>query len=197
MGLNECEFISAVELDNEKTVFEAIYSNAKELVEKQRQYFETLWNNATPITQRIKEIEEGAEPIHTEVILDSLQAILKGEAMDKNAKKEVSVFVPTPNALKRIINRGTLDHYKKLSKQGILVRLLIATSNKDNDNDEVISELRGTKSNYSLQASSSPPSPWPNLQVRTLEESKHSRLRITLVDRKEVMMWEIKMILKQ
>jgi signal transduction histidine kinase len=117
--------------------------------------------------------------------------------MEKRANKEVLVFIPTPNAFCRIINRGTLDLYKQLSKQGVLIRLLIAiSSDKDCDCNKIISELKGiNQNNNNLARRPSPTSSsssYPNLQVRTLEESIHSRLRITLVDNREVMMWEIK-----
>jgi hypothetical protein len=51
----------------------AIISNFKVLVEAQQYLFETLWSKATPIKQRIREIEEGIIPDTIEIIYDQLK----------------------------------------------------------------------------------------------------------------------------
>ena len=45
-----------------------IYSNLKEIVEHQHYVFDTLWNKAIPAIRRIREIEEGAQPVATKVL---------------------------------------------------------------------------------------------------------------------------------
>ncbi len=58
---------------------ELIRSNVKTFVDQQQFFFETLWSKATPAEQKIKEIEEGIEPIQTKVLenLDEINAHLK------------------------------------------------------------------------------------------------------------------------
>ncbi|MDQ6723194.1 MAG: HAMP domain-containing histidine kinase, partial [Thermoproteota archaeon] len=47
---------------------EFIRSDVKTFVEQQQFLFETLWNKAIPAEQKIKEIEEGIEPLKTKVL---------------------------------------------------------------------------------------------------------------------------------
>ncbi|MGB6527547.1 MAG: ATP-binding protein [Candidatus Nitrosopolaris sp.] len=53
----------------------AVYSNVKENIQQQQYVFDTLWNNATPAEQRIKEIEEGVLPASTRILQDQDQII--------------------------------------------------------------------------------------------------------------------------
>ncbi len=47
---------------------EFIRSNVKAFVDQQQFFFETLWNKAIPAEQRIREIDEGIEPIKTKIL---------------------------------------------------------------------------------------------------------------------------------
>jgi two-component system, OmpR family, sensor histidine kinase VicK len=49
---------------------QAILTSVKGLVEAQQYMFENLWNKAIPAKDKIKEIEEGIEPIQTKVLED-------------------------------------------------------------------------------------------------------------------------------
>jgi len=46
---------------------EIIYSNMKELVERQQYVFDTLWNKSIPAEEKITEIEEGITSPNLEV----------------------------------------------------------------------------------------------------------------------------------
>jgi two-component system, OmpR family, sensor histidine kinase VicK len=48
----------------------AIYSNMRDMVEQQHHIFESLWNKAIPIQDRLAEIEQGREHEFYEVIND-------------------------------------------------------------------------------------------------------------------------------
>ncbi|MDQ6724312.1 MAG: hypothetical protein M3Z01_08630, partial [Thermoproteota archaeon] len=47
---------------------EFIRSNVKAFVDQQQFFFETLWNKAIPAEQRIREIDDGIEPIKTKIL---------------------------------------------------------------------------------------------------------------------------------
>ncbi|MGN6350034.1 MAG: hypothetical protein ACTHL3_01075, partial [Candidatus Nitrosocosmicus sp.] len=49
---------------------QAIMSSIKGLLEAQQYMFENLWNKAIPAMDKIKEIEEGIEPIQTKILED-------------------------------------------------------------------------------------------------------------------------------
>jgi len=59
MAVSETEYVATTVLQESQPVTQTIYSNAKAILEQHRYFFESLWNNAMPAAQRIKEIEEG------------------------------------------------------------------------------------------------------------------------------------------
>jgi len=68
MAVSETEYIATAHLQEAKPAQHLIYSNAKEIVEQQQLVFESLWRKSIPATQKIKEIEEGIEPIQTKLL---------------------------------------------------------------------------------------------------------------------------------
>jgi two-component system, OmpR family, sensor histidine kinase VicK len=68
MAINETEYIATAHLQEAKPVAHLIYSNVIEIVEQQQLVFESFWNKSIPADQKIKEIEEGIEPIKTKVL---------------------------------------------------------------------------------------------------------------------------------
>src|SRR6476659_500434 len=54
--------------EEKKFPTEYIYSTVKSFVEQQQFFFETLWSKSIPGEQKIKEIEEGIEPIKTQLL---------------------------------------------------------------------------------------------------------------------------------
>jgi two-component system, OmpR family, sensor histidine kinase VicK len=69
------EYGATANLSEFRPPTEFIHSNVKEFVDQQQYFFETLWNRAIPIEQRIREIEEGI-PIETTEIIDGSENIL-------------------------------------------------------------------------------------------------------------------------
>ena len=69
MAVSETEYVATAKLEGEaKPVNQTIYSNVKAIIEQHKYFFENLWEKAIPYEQRIREIEEGIEPIKTEVL---------------------------------------------------------------------------------------------------------------------------------
>ncbi len=75
MAVSETEYIATATLEGTKPITQAIYSNAKPILEQQRYFFENLWVKAIHADQRIREIEEGIEPDITNII-DSQEDII-------------------------------------------------------------------------------------------------------------------------
>ena len=55
-------------LQTAKPITEIIYSNVDEVVAQGLDTFESLWSNAFPAIQRMREIERGTEPIFTKIL---------------------------------------------------------------------------------------------------------------------------------
>ena len=72
--LNEKEYLGSITLKEPHQ--QAIYTNVREIVEQQRNIFETLWNKSITAEKRIKEIEEGTVHYETRII-ENAQEIVK------------------------------------------------------------------------------------------------------------------------
>ena len=68
MAVSETEYVATATLEGGKPIMQAIYSNAKPILEQQRYFFENLWIKAVHADQRIRQIEEGIEPRITKII---------------------------------------------------------------------------------------------------------------------------------
>ncbi len=68
MAVSETEYVATAVLQGAKPITQTIYSNAKAIIEQHRYFFENLWNKAISAEYRIREIEEGIEPIKTKVL---------------------------------------------------------------------------------------------------------------------------------
>jgi two-component system, OmpR family, sensor histidine kinase VicK len=67
--ISELEYlVPIVPFEKRKVASQIIYSNVKEIVDQHQYMFDTLWTKAMLADQRIKEIEEGIEPIRTRLI---------------------------------------------------------------------------------------------------------------------------------
>src|SRR5215471_1728601 len=74
--ISESEYLAPVRLEEEgKITLQLIYSNVDQIVEQHQYMFETLWNKAIPSEQRIREIEEGVQPVRTRILEDQDQII--------------------------------------------------------------------------------------------------------------------------
>ena len=68
IAVSETEYMATTVLQENTPLTQVIYSNVKEVVEQGRYIYETLWKTGVPAEQKIKEIEEGLEPVKTEVL---------------------------------------------------------------------------------------------------------------------------------
>jgi two-component system, OmpR family, sensor histidine kinase VicK len=75
LALSETEYMATTILEEAKPLTQVIYSSVKEVVEQGQYIFDTLWNTAIPAEQKIKEIEEGIEPIRTRILESQDQII--------------------------------------------------------------------------------------------------------------------------
>lgn len=71
----------------------AIISNANALVEAQYFLFQTLWNQAIPAQQNIREIEEGIKPPFTETLRDPHQIQKLVFDLVNSAKQEILMLL--------------------------------------------------------------------------------------------------------
>ncbi|MGA9153100.1 MAG: hypothetical protein WBZ36_21190, partial [Candidatus Nitrosopolaris sp.] len=114
-----------------------IYSNVKEIVERQKYIFNTLWNKAIPVIKRIREIEEEQTSI-TEVLYGTENAVARGIQFMKNVKERMDICFDNkaPSIVVEIdIYR---NGYEDIRKNGGKIR---AFTEITNDNIRHIKEL--------------------------------------------------------
>jgi two-component system, OmpR family, sensor histidine kinase VicK len=69
--VSESEYLAPVILfEKGKIAPEIIYSSIREVIQHQQYIFDFFWSKAIPAEQRIREIEEGVEPLQTKVLED-------------------------------------------------------------------------------------------------------------------------------
>src|SRR5215469_15817885 len=97
-GVSDAEYIAISTTDTRNnglaesksmgmTIPHAVYSNVIEDVQQQQYIFEILWNKATPAEQRIREIEEGVQPVSTRIFEDQDQIINELRRFNNRATK--------------------------------------------------------------------------------------------------------------
>jgi two-component system, OmpR family, sensor histidine kinase VicK len=143
-----------------KPITQVIYSNAHTIVEKNRYFFENLWNKALPAKQKIAEIESGIEPEFFEIITDHEKASHVLIDLAKSVNKEALFFLPNDKAMVRIDRLGIIDHLIKVSQNRgstTTIKIICPLSEVNCDVAKKISEnapsiriLNGNNSLYSM-----------------------------------------------
>jgi two-component system, OmpR family, sensor histidine kinase VicK len=87
MAVSEIDYVATAVLQEAKPVTQAIYSNAKAIIEQHRYFFENLWSKAIPAEYRIREIEEGITPIRTSIIKNEDEIIKEIRNMNNRGDK--------------------------------------------------------------------------------------------------------------
>jgi len=116
------------------TLQHAVYSNVKEDIQQQQHIFEILWNNAIPVEERIREIEEGIERVETIALRNSTE-IAKRIKKNIESSNEIKICAQA-GGLELIYNnfhesyKKVLNSYRKGEHKGIRC---ITTINNDNE----------------------------------------------------------------
>ncbi|MBA3750732.1 MAG: hypothetical protein H0X03_07585, partial [Nitrosopumilus sp.] len=93
---------------------QSITSTIKAFVDQQQYIFEMMWDKAIPADQKIKEIEEGIEPIKTEVLEDE-QEILK--KIIELAKRSHEMSICSTTGGMQLIYNNFFEVYKDVTKK--------------------------------------------------------------------------------
>jgi signal transduction histidine kinase len=104
-----------------------LYSNEDAFVRHNEALFETLWVNAMPASQRVRDIEEGFSVPTTELHFDALQIQRLYTELLKQARIEILLLLPTPSAFHRDERIGIIDLLRRAAERGVNVTLLAPT----------------------------------------------------------------------
>jgi hypothetical protein len=110
--ISESEYLApAVLLEKGKVAAQIMYSNVKELVEEHEYVFDTLWSKAISAEQRIREREEGVEPIETKVLENKEQIFNHMKSVIGNASER---SVCSSIGAMQLVYNNFFDEYKKI-----------------------------------------------------------------------------------
>jgi two-component system, OmpR family, sensor histidine kinase VicK len=137
--VNEKEYLGSITLKEPNQ--QAIHSNMKDMVKQQHHIFESLWNRAIPIQDKIIEIEEGREPEFYEVINDYEKAQEKYIELARSIEREALLLFANSKAMLRAHKLGVLDYLiEASSKKGAIVRIVCPLSEENSEIVKTISE---------------------------------------------------------
>ncbi|MBA3977495.1 MAG: hypothetical protein H0X50_04775 [Nitrosopumilus sp.] len=114
MAVSETEYIATANLQEAKPVPHLIHSNVKEIVEQQQLVFESLWINAIPATQRMREIEEGIERTETKIVEDAKNINNKIESLGKSSDE---ILVCSDTGLLKIVHNSFFGVYQEIMEK--------------------------------------------------------------------------------
>ena len=170
------EYGAAANLYDMQPPVEFIYSNVKTFVEQQQYFFELLWNKAIPAEQRIREIEEGRTPEKLDIIQDTQKSINRAFEIMNKTQKELLVLFATPRTFTFALQGESADIYRKISKKGVDIKLLVPRGGSEIENEQMrkVREIS------------------PKINLRLSDVGLNTRITIMISDRKEFMNWELK-----
>ena len=90
IAVSESEYMATTTLREKKLLTQVFYSNSKEVVEQGQYIFNTFWKKAIPAEQKIREIEEGIQPVSTRILEDQ-DEIIKELRRLNNSSTRLSV----------------------------------------------------------------------------------------------------------
>ena len=170
------EYGAAANIYDMQPPVEFIYSNVKTFVEQQQYFFELLWNKAIPAEQRIREIEEGRTPEKLDIIQDTQKSINRAFEIMNKTQKELLVLFATPRTFTFALRGESADIYRKISKKGVDIKLLVPRGGAEIENEQMrkVREIS------------------PKINLRQSDVGLNTRITIMISDRKEFMNWELK-----
>ena len=117
--------------NEEQPLSHAIYSNVKGIVEAQQYLFETLWNKAIPVKNKIEEIEQGTKPVFIDSISDVNEIHMTLCHLLRSTNREILLILPTINTFYRYEKEGVIQVLKEEAEHGIKIRILMPPIKKE------------------------------------------------------------------
>jgi signal transduction histidine kinase len=108
-----------------KSASQIIYSNIKEMIDNQKYVFDSFWNRGIPAKYRIRELEEGIDPVKTELIQNPQRTLDLFLNLMKSARHEILLIIPTVNAFLREERIGAIELLKRAAiERNVKVRII-------------------------------------------------------------------------
>jgi two-component system, OmpR family, sensor histidine kinase VicK len=126
IAVSESEYMSTTTLREKELLAQVFYSNAHEVVEQGQYIFDTFWQKAIPMEDRVREIKEGIKPEFIETIRDPTR--VQNIALDlvRSCKEEILTIFSTCNAFFRQQRAGGIALLNDVATHGeVNIRILV------------------------------------------------------------------------
>ena len=155
--VSEREYVAPAALHEKgKPPSQIIHCNMKEVVGEQQFIFDTLWNKSISAEDKMKEIEQGAEPEYFRVINDNEEATHLLTDLAKHAQNEILFLLPNDKALTRIDRLGIIDNLigkcnEEKKEDMIQVKIICPLSDTNlNIVNRILQNTTGTNNNIRI-----------------------------------------------
>jgi two-component system, OmpR family, sensor histidine kinase VicK len=172
----------------------------KDFVDSHQDLFNSLWNKAIPVEQKIMEIEKGIIPAKIETMTDPSEIETTYIRLLETATDEILLIFPTLNSMQHQLHIGVFQALKENINQhrDLKIRILspflssslpLSSSplSKETLKEKIYQEFE--LNNISTYKN--------NVSIRNIEPSLSTKSTILVVDRKESLVIEIKDDLKE
>lgn len=184
IAVSESEYMSTTTLREKELLAQVFYSNAHEVVEQGQYIFDTFWQKAIPMEDRVREIKEGIKPEFIETIRDPTR--VQNIALDlvRACKEEILTIFSTANAFFRQQRAGGIALLNDVATHGeVNIRILVPY---DRRISEFISSLNANNNSIEKKSRTK------KINVRYLEPVLNTKMSILIVDRKSSLAVELK-----
>lgn len=118
---------------------QTLWSNSKELVDKQQLLFDKMWNMAIPLSIRKKELEYEKRKGHKKKIKDLEVLQNEIDSLMVTCKKEMMIFASTNTLLNILSITDFINYFPSLLRNGIRIKILL--DDEDIDLSKRINEI--------------------------------------------------------
>jgi nitrogen-specific signal transduction histidine kinase len=175
-GVGDRKFIATTETYEGGNMFSsALVSTDPDYVRHFNSVFEEMWKTGIDAKGRILDLERGTEPTEIDVIRSAADSVQTALSLIKGASSEILIFFATPNSFKRSIRIGVQEVYNEAAARGARIRILLAIKHGSTYEEEEATRVFS-----------------PDIVVKTVEQDVESKMPVLIVDRKEVLIWELK-----
>jgi two-component system sensor histidine kinase VicK len=179
-AVSDREYVAsgAALLQEQLPLHQIVYSSIRTIVKQHQYLFDTLWNNARSAELRIREIEEGIEPMKIEVIQDPILSREVFKQLLISADEEILLIFPTVRAFIRHEKLGTMRQLTEIARIGVRIRIIMV---KDKLIEKSIQDILRQQPDHPID-------------VRFIKKGERSLNKATslLVDRKSLLAVELK-----
>jgi two-component system sensor histidine kinase VicK len=184
IAVSESEYMSTTTLRKKELLAQVFYSNAHEVVEQGQYIFDTFWQKAIPMEDRVREIEEGIKPEFIETIRDPNRVQNIAFDLVRSCKEEILTIFSTSNAFFRQQRAGGIALLNDVATHGeVNIRILVPY---DRRISEFISSLNANHNSIEKKSRTK------KINVRYLEPVLNTKMSILIVDRKSSLAVELK-----